>query len=158
MEQNRQQGRRRNQRARGQGTHQRGGHEPHQRGQRSGHGPRQRGGYQREGGRRQGTVVSNEVRAIVVDHVVNRGLTMAEVDRLVHPNLRRSTVNSIMRTFGRICTMLYHYIYNKLHCNACKFTKPVTVFLQYDLVTVYSVLPSELTEGEGSGGNGKGQE
>ena len=63
--------------------------------QRGGHGAHQRVGHRRGGGR---TVVSNEVRAIVVDHVVNRGLTMAEAARLVEPNLKRSTVNSIIRT------------------------------------------------------------
>ena len=40
--------------------------------------------------------MSNEVQAIVVGHVVNRGLTMAEADRLVHPNLKISTVKLIM--------------------------------------------------------------
>ncbi|XP_039655489.1 uncharacterized protein LOC120558522 [Perca fluviatilis] len=82
MDQDRQQG---IGRARGRGIHQRGGHGAHQ-----------RVGHRRGGGR---TVVSNEVRAIVVDHVVNRGLTMAEAARLVEPNLKRSTVNSIIRTF-----------------------------------------------------------
>ncbi len=114
MEQDRQQG---IGRARGQGIHQRGGHGYQQRGQRGGHGNQQRGqrgghghqqrgqrgghghqkrgqrggyggcqrvGHQRERGR---TVVSNEVRAIIIDHVVNRGLTMAEAARLVDPNL-----------------------------------------------------------------------
>ena len=71
-------------------------HVHQQRSQRGGHGAHQRVGHQREGGR---TVVSNEVRAIIVDHVVNRGLTMAEAARLVDPNLKRSTVNSIIRTF-----------------------------------------------------------
>lgn len=48
------------------------------------------GGRQREGGR---TVVSNEVRAVIVDHVVSQGFAMAEAARLVGPNLKRSTVN-----------------------------------------------------------------
>ncbi len=46
---------------------------------------------------------------------------MAEAARLVDPNLKRSTVNSVIRTFHqenryvwRIYTMLYHYIYSKL--------------------------------------------
>ncbi|KAL3973530.1 NF-kappa-B inhibitor-like protein 2 [Sarotherodon galilaeus] len=50
-------------------------------------------------GRRQRTIISNEVRAIIVDHVVNRGFTMAEAARLVQPNLQRSTVSSIIQTF-----------------------------------------------------------
>ncbi|XP_039907039.1 uncharacterized protein LOC120745897 [Simochromis diagramma] len=66
---------------------------------RGGGAPRQRGGLQRNVGRRQRTIISNEVRAITVDHVVNRGLTMAEAARLVQPNLQRSTVSSIIRTF-----------------------------------------------------------
>ncbi|KAI2643019.1 P3N-PIPO polyprotein [Labeo rohita] len=40
-----------------------------------------RGGLQRNVGRRQRTIISNEVRAIIVDHVVNRGFTMAEAAR-----------------------------------------------------------------------------
>ncbi|XP_025755098.1 uncharacterized protein LOC109194839 [Oreochromis niloticus] len=85
------------QRERGGGApRQRGGHR--QRGRGSG-APRQRGGLQRNVGRRQRTIISNEVRAIVVDHVVNRGFTMAEAARLVQPNLQRSTVSSIIQTF-----------------------------------------------------------
>jgi len=56
----------------------------------------QRVGHQREGSR---TVVSNEIGAIIIDHVVNRG-PMAEAARLVDPNLKRSTVNSIIQTKG----------------------------------------------------------
>ncbi|XP_039469879.1 uncharacterized protein LOC120440746 [Oreochromis aureus] len=66
---------------------------------RGGGAPRQRGGLQRNVGRRQRTIISNEVRAIIVDHVVNRGFTMAEAARLVQPNLQRSTVSSIIQTF-----------------------------------------------------------
>ncbi|CAI5638173.1 unnamed protein product, partial [Oreochromis niloticus] len=66
---------------------------------RGGGAPRQRGGLQRNVGRRQRTIISNEVWAIIVDHVVNRGFTMAEAARLVQPNLQRSTVSSIIRTF-----------------------------------------------------------
>ncbi|XP_019210673.1 uncharacterized protein LOC109199799 isoform X1 [Oreochromis niloticus] len=85
------------QRGRGGGApRQRGGHR--QRG-RGGGAPRQRGGLQRNVGRRQRTIISNEVRAIIVDHVVNRGFTMAEAARLVQPNLQRSTVSSIIQTF-----------------------------------------------------------
>ncbi|KAL3996900.1 E74-like factor 3 [Sarotherodon galilaeus] len=49
---------------------------------RGGGAPRQRGGLQRNVGRRQRTIISNEVRAIIVDHVVNRGFTMAEAARI----------------------------------------------------------------------------
>ncbi|XP_039468154.1 translation initiation factor IF-2-like [Oreochromis aureus] len=87
------------QRGRGGGApRQRGGHR--QRG-RGGGAPRQRGGHRQRGrgGGAQRTIISNEVRAIIVDHVVNRGFTMAEAARLVQPNLQRSTVSSIIQTF-----------------------------------------------------------
>ncbi|XP_019219490.1 uncharacterized protein LOC109203901 isoform X2 [Oreochromis niloticus] len=58
-----------------------------------------RGNLHRRGGGAQRTIISNEVRAIIVDHVVNRGFTMAEAARLVQPNLQRSTVSSIIQTF-----------------------------------------------------------
>ncbi|XP_019219489.1 uncharacterized protein LOC109203901 isoform X1 [Oreochromis niloticus] len=68
---------------------------------RGGGAPRQRGGHRQRGrgGGAQRTIISNEVRAIIVDHVVNRGFTMAEAARLVQPNLQRSTVSSIIQTF-----------------------------------------------------------
>ncbi|KAL3973888.1 glutaminase [Sarotherodon galilaeus] len=74
--------------------HRRGGGAPRQRGghrqrERGGGAPRQRGGLQRNVGRRQRTIISNEVRAIIVDHVVNRGFTMAEAARLVLINRRQ---------------------------------------------------------------------
>ncbi len=43
--------------------------------------------------------VSNEIRAIVVDRVINHGMTMTEAATMIQPNLRRSTVASIIRTF-----------------------------------------------------------
>ncbi|XP_025753599.1 uncharacterized protein LOC109204711 isoform X2 [Oreochromis niloticus] len=58
-----------------------------------------RGNLHRRGGGAQRTIISNEVRAIIVDHVVNRGFTMSEAARLVQPNLQRSTVSSIIQTF-----------------------------------------------------------
>ncbi|ROL54225.1 hypothetical protein DPX16_10648 [Anabarilius grahami] len=61
-----------------------------ERGRGQGHGPRQRQQQHR---------VSNEIRAIVVDHVINHGMTMTEAATMIHPNLRRSTVASIIRTF-----------------------------------------------------------
>ena len=80
---------------RGQAPLQRGGRGPHlrgmgERGRGQGHGPRQRQRQHR---------VSNEIRAIVVDHVINHGMTMTEAATMIQPNLRRSTVASIMRTF-----------------------------------------------------------
>ncbi|KAJ8397321.1 hypothetical protein AAFF_G00441550 [Aldrovandia affinis] len=42
-------------------------------------------------------VIPNDIRATIVDHVVNHGLTMAEAGRRVQPNLSRSTVSSIVQ-------------------------------------------------------------
>ncbi|XP_038160244.1 uncharacterized protein LOC119796019 [Cyprinodon tularosa] len=61
-------------------------------------GVRVRGG--RWGGRgRPRTIISDEIRATLVDHVVNHGLTMREAGQRVQPNLSRYTVASIIRTF-----------------------------------------------------------
>lgn len=63
-------------------------------------GVRVRGGGR--GGRGRGrprTVISDEIRATLVDHVVNHGLTMREAGQRVQPNLSRYTVASIIRTF-----------------------------------------------------------
>lgn len=82
------------QRARGVGGRGRG----QQRGQiqrrRVGRGRRGRG--QRREGRR---AISDEIRATLVDHVINHGLTMREAGLRVQPNLSRFTVASIIRTF-----------------------------------------------------------
>lgn len=54
------------------------------------------------GRRRRGrarTVVSDEIRATVIDHVVNHGLSLREAGLRVQPNLPRSTVASIVRIF-----------------------------------------------------------
>ncbi len=45
--------------------------------------------------------ISDEIRATIVDHVVNHGLTMAEAGRRVQPNIGRLTVSSIIQTFRR---------------------------------------------------------
>ena len=42
---------------------------------------------------------SNEIRATIIDHVVNHGLSMREAGLRVQPNLSRHTVASIVRTF-----------------------------------------------------------
>lgn len=65
-------------------------------------GVRVRGGGGRGRGRGRGrprTVISDEIRATLVDHVVNHGLTMREAGQRVQPNLSRYTVASIIRTF-----------------------------------------------------------
>ncbi|XP_026048262.1 uncharacterized protein LOC113036261 [Astatotilapia calliptera] len=45
------------------------------------------------------TVVSDEIRATIIDHVINHGLSLREAGERLQPNLRRSTVASIIRTF-----------------------------------------------------------
>ncbi len=53
-------------------------------------------------GQRRGPVrrrVSDDIRATLVDHVINHGLSMREAGQRVHPNLSRYTVASIIRTF-----------------------------------------------------------
>jgi len=45
--------------------------------------------------------ISDEIRATLVDHVINHGLTMEEAGRRVQPNVNRSTVSSIVQTFRR---------------------------------------------------------
>ncbi len=43
----------------------------------------------------------DEIRATLVDHVINHGFTMEEAGRRVQPNVNRSTVSSIVQTFHR---------------------------------------------------------
>ncbi len=45
--------------------------------------------------------ISDKIRATIVDHVVNHGLTMAEAGRRVQPNIGTLTVSSIIQTFRR---------------------------------------------------------
>ncbi|XP_016370024.1 uncharacterized protein LOC107709879 [Sinocyclocheilus rhinocerous] len=49
--------------------------------------------------RRRGPNLSNDIRATLVDHVVNHGLTLREAGLRVQPNLSRYTVASVIRTF-----------------------------------------------------------
>ncbi|KAL3973649.1 receptor-type tyrosine-protein phosphatase U [Sarotherodon galilaeus] len=49
--------------------------------------------------RHAGTHISDDIRATLVDHVINHGLTMREAGQRVHPHLRRFTVASVIRTF-----------------------------------------------------------
>jgi hypothetical protein len=48
---------------------------------------------------RSRAVVSGEIRATIIDHIVNHGLSMREAGLRVQPNLQRSTVPSIVRNF-----------------------------------------------------------
>ncbi|XP_070291185.1 uncharacterized protein [Salvelinus sp. IW2-2015] len=58
---------------------------------------RGRAGRGVHGQRRQ--QLSNEIRATLVDHVINHGLTMREAGQRVQPNLSRFTVACVIRTF-----------------------------------------------------------
>lgn len=87
----------------GRGPHHRGGIRPHQRGRRGprlrGVGERGRGQDHRPRHRQQQQRVSNEIRAIVVDYVINHGMTMSAAATMFQPNLSRSSVASIIKTF-----------------------------------------------------------
>ena len=55
-----------------------------------------RGRRRRGGGRRRAPTLSNEIRATIIDHVINRGLTLREAGQRVQPNIPKSTVASIV--------------------------------------------------------------
>src|SRR4029434_1023648 len=68
------------------------------RGDQRGRGVRVGGG----GGRaRRRAIISDEIRATVVNHVVNHGLTMQEAGQRVQPNISCFSVASILRTLRR---------------------------------------------------------
>ncbi len=56
-------------------------------------------GRGRQEGAQRGPNLTNEIRATLVDHVVNHGLTLREAGLRVQPNLSRYTVASVIRTF-----------------------------------------------------------
>ncbi len=63
-----------------------------------GRGVRMRGGGIPRAAR---TVVSDEICATIIDHVINHGLSLREAGERVQPNLRRSTVASIIASFNK---------------------------------------------------------
>lgn len=71
------------------------------RGRDGGHaGGRGRGrGRGRQEGAQRGPNLTNEIRATLVDHVVNHDLTLREAGLRVQPSLSRYTVASVIRTF-----------------------------------------------------------
>ena len=62
-------------------------------------GARGGGGGGRVGQRRQRAIISDEIRATIIDHVLVHGMTMREAGQRVQPNLSRFTVATIVRTF-----------------------------------------------------------
>ncbi|XP_051985534.1 uncharacterized protein LOC127646124 [Xyrauchen texanus] len=91
-------------RVRGRGIRVRGGRRAGQRGR--GGGQQGRGGDQQgrgegpEGRARQPrSIITDEMRATVIDHVIVHGMTMAEAGLRVSPNLSRFTVATIIRAF-----------------------------------------------------------
>ncbi len=48
--------------------------------------------------RRRGPNLTQEIRATLIDHVINHGLTLMEAGQRVQPNLSRNTVASVIRT------------------------------------------------------------
>lgn len=71
-----------------------------------GRGVRMRGGGQR----RVRAVVTNEIRATIIDHVINHGLSLREAGERVQPNLSRSTVASIIRIFQQTNRLVIHFM------------------------------------------------
>ena len=73
-----------------------------------------RGGQRHRGGRggrgRARNIISDDIRATLVDHVINHGLTMREAGQRVHPYPSRFTVSSIIRTFR----LENRYVFNSL--------------------------------------------
>src|SRR4029434_1347998 len=75
------------------------------RGDQKGRGVRVRGGGGGGRGRRERSrrraIISDEIRATVVNHMVNHRLTMQEAGQRVQPNISRFSVASILWTFRR---------------------------------------------------------
>ena len=61
----------------------------------------QRGSGQGQGRQQQRQVISDEIRATLVHHVLIHGRTMREAGQLVQPNLSCYTAASIVSTFRR---------------------------------------------------------
>ncbi|XP_035992994.1 uncharacterized protein LOC118563159 [Fundulus heteroclitus] len=90
-------------RVRGRGNRVRGGRGAGQGGRGAGHGGRGAVQQGREGpggrARQPRTIITDEMRATVIDHVIVHGMTMAEAGLRVRPNLSRFTVATIIRAF-----------------------------------------------------------
>ncbi len=90
-----------------------------------------RGRHNRGRGGNRRVSVSDEIKATLVDHVINRGFTMEEAGRRVLPNVNWSTVSSIVPTFHRenrqICISFFvlqyvkHFYKQQYWKGKCKF-------------------------------------
>ncbi len=108
------------QQGRGGGQQGRGGGQQGRGGGQQGRGGGQQGRGEGPGGRARQprTIITDEMRATVIDHVIVHGMTMAEAGLRVRPNLSRFTVATIIRAFrqhNRYCTLL-------LSLSQCNFT------------------------------------
>ncbi len=63
--------------------------------------------------RRRGPNLTQEIRATLIDHVINHGLTLMEAGQRVQPNLSRNTVASVIRTFLYLYSTSYviHFVF-----------------------------------------------
>lgn len=95
---------------------------------------RGRAGRGVHGQRRQ--QLSNEIRATLVDHVINHGLTMREAGQRVQPNLSCFTVACVIRTFR----LEYRYV-TKMSFTLCS-TPHVIVYQLGDTCLLHEWLMS----------------
>lgn len=91
---------------------------------------RGRGGRGRRGHAR--AIISDDIRATLVDHVINIGLTMREAGQRFHPNLSRCTVSSIIRTFR----LENRYVFNSLLSTLLRW---YLEYLQYCTISHYRI-------------------
>ncbi|KAL0149334.1 hypothetical protein M9458_055372 [Cirrhinus mrigala] len=105
---------------------------------------RGQGGARRGRGGERGRVrrvrnrITDDIRATIVDHVINHGMTLREAGQRVQPNLSRYTVASIIRTFrnenrGRMFTPEQETHIVNMNKNEANLQKRVKQ-LRYDYV------------------------
>ncbi len=81
--------------------------------------------------------ISDDIRAMLVDHVINHGLTMREAGQRVHPHLSRLTVASIIRTLR----LENRYVFNSpLQTVSTVFTVLYHITLLYHMYCIASWL------------------
>ncbi len=129
-ERGRQQGRGGGQQGRGGGQQGRGGGQQGRGGGQQGRGGGQQGGGEGPGGRARQprTIITDEMRATVIDHVIVHGMTMAEAGLRVRPNLSRFTVATIIRAFRP-----QQVLYSIAFFVTIQFYKPVKVVYWFQI-------------------------